>query len=75
MRLIIGIILGVLIALNWGSIKDYMDNQFANTSDQAESSRNNSVENEKIEDKSNKKESDSDDTKASNKDDVMKKFR
>ncbi len=75
MRLIIGIILGVLIVLNWGSIKDYMDNQFANTSDQVESSRNNSVEHEKIEDKSSKKESDSDDTKASNKNDVMKKFR
>ena len=75
MRLIIGIILGVLIVLNWGSIKDYMDNQFAHTSDQVESSRNNSVEHEKIEDKSSKKESDSDDTKASNKDDVMKKFR
>jgi hypothetical protein len=74
-RLIIGIILGVLIVLNWGSIKDYMDNQFANTSDQVESSRNNSVEHEKIEDKSSKKESDSDDTKASNKNDVMKKFR
>ncbi|CAM8415890.1 hypothetical protein MCETWHM1_01313 [Candidatus Methylopumilus planktonicus] len=75
MRLIIGIILGALIVLNWGSIKDYMDNQFANTSDQVESSRNNSVKHEKIEDKSSKKESDSDDTKASNKDDVMKKFR
>lgn len=75
MRLIIGIILGVLIVLNWGSIKDYMDNQFANTSDQVESSKNNSVEHEKIEDKSSKKESDSDDTKANNKDDVMKKFR
>lgn len=75
MRLIIGIILGVLIVLNWGSIKDYMDNQFANTSDQVESSRNTSVEHEKIGDKSSKKESDSDDTKASNKDDVMKKFR
>jgi hypothetical protein len=75
MRLIIGIILGVLIVFNWGSIKDYMDNKFANASDQVESSENTSDEHGKIEDKSSKTEANSEDEKSTSKDDVMKKFR
>ena len=75
MRLIIGIILGILIVFNWGSIKNYMDSKFSNASEQVESSSKNSQEQEKPTDKSNKRESNSEDKKSGDKDDAFKKFR
>ena len=75
MRLIIGIILGVVIVLNWGSIKDYMDNKFSNASEQVEPANKASHEQEKSKNKSEKNESNSEESKSNDKDDVFKKFR
>ena len=75
MRLIIGIILGILIVFNWGSIKNYMDSKFSNATEQVESSNKNTQEQEKPKDKSNKTESNSEDKKSSGKEDAFKKFR
>jgi len=75
MNLIIGIILGFLIIFNWGSIRDYMDHKFSNStteiSEQHEDKESSSNAHNKDQKKSSSKEKNSNEKE----DDFFNKFK